>query len=82
MILVTIVHIVVEILIERLCFHFSVIVGNGDNLMLGKLNGTSLVYIDMTTTYADNSLVLIQHRVDGGSIGLGATCKEEYLGIG
>ena len=50
--------------------------------MLRKFDGTSLMDIDMTGPHADNALVLIEHRVDGGGVGLCTARQEEYLGIG
>jgi hypothetical protein len=38
--------------------------------------------VDMARTHTDDTFILIEHRVDGGGIGLGASCEEEYLGIG
>ena len=49
--------------------------------MLGELYSTSLVYVDMTAANTNHTLVLIQHRVDGGGIGLGTASQKENLGI-
>ena len=82
MIFVAVMHIVVQILVECLSFHLSVVIGDGDNLMFGKLHSTSLVYINMSTAHTNHTFVLVKHRVDGGGIGLGASSQKEYLGIG
>ena len=82
MVAVAVVHIVVEILVERLSLHLTERVGNGDNLMFGKLNGTSLMDVDMTRAHTDDTFVLVEHGVNGGGISLRATRQEEYLGIG
>ena len=50
--------------------------------MLRKLHGTRLMNIDMTAAHADDTLILIEHGVDGGGVGLGTTGEEENLGIG
>ena len=47
MILIAVVHIVVEILIQRLGLHFAISIGNGNDLVLRKLHSTSLVHIDV-----------------------------------
>ena len=49
--------------------------------MLRKLDGTGLMDIDMTTAYTDNTLILVEHRVDGRGIGLSAASQKEDLGI-
>ena len=49
--------------------------------MLRKLHGTRLMNIDMTAAHADDTLILIEHGVDGGGVGLGAASEEENLGI-
>ena len=81
MVLVAIVHIVVEIFIEYGCLQFAIGIGEGDDLMLGELHGTCLMDIDMTAAHADDTLILIEHGVDGGGVGLGTTGEEENLGI-
>ena len=81
-ILVAIVHIVVEVLVECLCLHLTVIVGDGDDFMLGKLYSTCFMHVDMTATHTDNTLVLVQHRVDGSGVSLSTAGEEEYLSIG
>ena len=80
-VLVAVVHIVVEILVECLGFHLTIIIGNGYDFVLGELYSTSLVYVDMTAANTNHTLVLIQHRVDGGGIGLGTASQKENLGI-
>ena len=50
--------------------------------MLRKLDGTSLVDVDMTRADADDALVLVEHGVDGGGVGLRAARQEEYLRVG
>ena len=82
MILVAVVHIVVEIFVERRSLHLAIGIRDGDDLMLRKLDGSCLMDIDVTRPHTDNSLVLIKHRVDGGGVGLGASGEEEYLRIG
>ena len=82
MILIAVVHIVVEILVEHLGLHLSRCVRKGDDLMLRKLHGTSFVNVDMACSYADDTLILIEHRVDGRGISLCSSCQEENLGIG
>ena len=82
MVLVAIVHIVIQILIQSLGFHLAVVVGYGYDLVLCKLHRTSLVHVDMTAAHAYYAFILIQHRVDGGGIGLCASGQEEYLCIG
>ena len=81
-ILVSVVHIVVEVFFEHCRLHLSIGIGEGDDLMLRKLHGTRLMDIDMTTAHTDDALVLIEHRVDGGGVGLGTAGEEENLGIG
>ena len=71
-IFIAIVHIVVEILVESLSLHLSVVVGDGDDFMLSKLHSTGLVYINVSAANTDYTLVLIQHRVDGGGVSLRA----------
>ena len=50
--------------------------------MLRELDGSCLMDIDVTRPHTNDSLVLIEHRVDGGGVGLGASGEEEYLRIG
>ena len=82
MVFIAVVHVVVEIFVERGGFHLPVGVGNGDDLMLGELHSASLMDIDMAAAHTDDTLILVEHRVYGGGIGLGAARQEEYLGIG
>ena len=81
-VLIAVVHVVIEVFVECGGFHLSVGVGDGDDLMLRELHGSGLMDVDMTTAHTDNTFILVEHRVDGGGIGLGATCQEEDLGIG
>ena len=80
--IVAIVHEVVQVFVERLGFHLPVVVSDGDDFVFRKFYGTSLVDIDMSTSDTDDTLVLVEHGVDGGGIGLCATRQEKYLGIG
>ena len=82
MILVAVVHIVVQVLVEHAGLHLAEGISDGDDLMLGELDGTGLVDVDMTRAHTDDTLVLIEHRVDGGSVGLGTSRQEEYLRVG
>ena len=81
-ILVAVVHIVIEVFIEYSCLHLPVRIGQGDDLMLCELHSSGLVDIDMTAAHTDDTFILIEHGVDGGGVGLGATSEEEDLGIG
>ena len=49
--------------------------------MLCELHGTCLMDIDMTAAHADDTLILIEHGVDGSGVGLGTTGEEENLCI-
>ena len=82
MILVAVVHIVVEILVECRCFHLPVLVWDGDDFVLCELHGAGLMHVDMAAAYADHTLILVKHRVDGCGVGLCAACQEEYLRVG
>ena len=79
---IAVVHVVVEVFVERGSFHLPVSIGNGDDLMLSKLHCSGLMDIDMATAHANDTLILVKHRVNGSGIGLGTTRQEEYLGIG
>ena len=79
MITIAVVVEVVKIFVEGLSLHLTQRIRNGYNLVLGKLNGTGFMNVDMSRPHTDDTLVLIKHRVDGGSIGLCASCQEEYL---
>ena len=72
MVAVAVVIEVVEILVKRLGLHLAQCVGDGDDFVLRKLDGTSLVDVDMTRADADDALILIEHGVDGGGVGLRA----------
>ena len=50
--------------------------------MLCELHGTSLMNVDVTAPHTDDTFILIEHGIDGGSVGLGATGQKEYLGVG
>ena len=82
MVFIAVVHVVVEIFVERGGFHLPVGVGNGDDLMFRELHGAGFMDIDMAAAHTDNTFILVEHRVDGGGIGLGAARQEEDLGIG
>ena len=83
MVAVAIVLIVIEITVEDCGLEFAVtIVGQCDNLMLGELDGTSFMNVDMTGTDTENAFILIEHGVDGGGVGLRSAGKEENLSIG
>ena len=75
-------HIIVKILVECLGLHLAQSIRNRNNLVLSKFDGTSLMNINMTRTNADNTLILIEHGVNGGSIGLCTASQKEYLRIG
>ena len=57
--------------------HLALMAGYDNNLVLCKLDGTSLVNIDMSTIYCNYALILVEHRVDNRGVGLCASCKEE-----
>ena len=80
--IVAVVHEVVQILVERLGIHLAQFARQRDDLVLGELYGTGLMDVDMTCVYTDDTLILIEHGVDGGGIGLRAARQEKYLGIG
>ena len=80
--IVAVVHEVVEVFVEHTGTHLALLLGQRDDFMLRKLHGTRLMDVDMTTADADDALVLIEHGVDGGSIGLRAAREEENLGVG
>ena len=80
--IVAVVHEVVQILVQCLGTHLALILGQRNDLVLRKLNGSSLVDVDMATADADDALILIEHGINGGSIGLRASRQEENLGIG
>ena len=82
MILVAVVHVVIEVFVEHSRLHLPVSIGQGDDLVFRKLHSSGLVDVDMTATYTDDTLILIEHRVDGGGVGLGATGEKEDLSIG
>ena len=82
MIFVAVVHIVVEIFVECGSLHLPVGIWDGDDFMLRKLHSPSLMDVDMTAAHTNDALILIEHRVDGGGVGLGASRQEEDLGIG
>ena len=82
MVLIAIVHVVIEILVERLGLHLSVGVGNGNDFVFCKLHGTCLVNINMSTTHTNHTLILIEHRVNGSGVGLGSASQKEYLRVG
>ena len=50
--------------------------------MFCKLYGSSLVDVDVTAAHTDHTLILVEHGVNGGGVGLRAARQEEYLGIG
>ena len=49
--------------------------------MIRELHGTSLVHVDMTAADTDNTLILIEHRIDGSGIGLRTSRQEKDLRI-
>ena len=73
---------IVQILLECLGFHLAVNVGQGDNLVFGKLDCTCLMHIDMSGIDSYHSLVLIEQRVDDGGVGLCTAREEEDVGFG
>ena len=82
MVFVAVVHIVIKVFVEYLGFQFTIGVGQSDDLVLSELHGTGLMNVDMAAAHADDTLILVEHRVDGRGIGLGAAREEENLGIG
>ena len=50
--------------------------------MLGELDGACLVDVDMAGAHTEDALILIEHGVNGGGVGLCAASEEEDLGIG
>ena len=82
MILIPIVHIVIEIVVQRHSLQLAVLFRQGDNLMFRELHRTSLMHVDVSRTDTDDSLILIEHGVDGRGVGLRATRQEENLSVG
>ena len=80
-IFIAVVHIVVEVFVEHLGLQFPICVREGDDLVLREFHGASLVHVDMTAADTDNTLILIEHRIDGSGIGLRTSRQEKDLRI-
>ena len=78
----TVVHVVVEVFVQLQRIHLTLVVAQGDDLMLCKLDGSCLVGVDMSAIYSDDTLIGMQDGVDDCCVGLGAPRQEEYLCIG
>ena len=81
--IVAVMHEVVEVFVEYADVHLAVaLLGQRDDFVLGELHGAGFVDVDMARVDTDDALVLVEHRVDGGGVGLGAARQEEHLGVG
>ena len=80
---IAVVVVVVEVTIENRGGKLAVAgVREGDDFVLGELDGTGFVDVDVAGGDAEDAFVLIEHGVDGGGVGLGAASEEEDLGVG
>ena len=64
------------------CFKFSFMMGQGDDLMSCELHGSRLVNVNMSRVGAQYALVGLQHAVDDRGVGLCATGEEPDLRLG
>ena len=59
----------------------TIVIRHINNLVLSKLNGTTLVGVDMSGVDRYHTLIGVEYRVDNGGIGLRTSRHKEYVGI-
>lgn len=72
---------VVEIIVQGLRVHLSILFFDGNDLVFGELYRARLMRIDVPGLHADHAFVGVQDGIDDGCVGLCAPREEEYLGF-